>query len=219
MPKKIDGILCPARQARQERRTCDQLDERIGLADRLGGVQICRPLGGQTQTNREASKLWNEKADTQTSKQTGTMKDTQAERMVGIFTQHLMTVLLYFAFLSVIRHTLSCTHTHAYRHRHTAKQSSAYPGMPGWVPSGAREKQHAAFECLHTDTHTHRKKKWERALTSVTGSSSGKSTSATLDQISHMLLWCDCSLSVSQQHQSSTSKNQGENAFSRLQWT
>lgn len=116
-------------------------------------------------------------------------------------------------------HTLSCMHTHAYRHRHRAKQSSAYPGMPGWVPPVAREEQHAAFERLHTDTHTHWKKKQERALTSVTGSSSGNSY-VTLDQNSHMLfLWCDCSFCISQQHQSSITRNQEANALSRLQWT
>lgn len=205
MLKTTDRKLHKTREERQKCQACKQSDRHIRLADRLGGVQICRPLGGQThkQTERRANFEMKRQIHRQVSKQAQWKTHRQRERgleMGGIFTQHLMMVLLYFAFLSVISLT-RVKHTHAYRHRHTAKQSSAYPGMPGWVPSGAREKQHAASECLHTDmyihTHTNRKKKWERALTSVTGSSSGKSTYAMQEQNSHMLFqWCETVHSV-----------------------
>lgn len=122
-----------------------QTSRRIGLADRRRGVQIFTLLGGQTQTNREAGKLWNEKADTQTRMQTDTMKDTQMERNGGGFWGPLST-------LSILGR---CCSTLLLFQSHTAKRSSAYPGMPGWVPSGNMEKQHAAFECFYSLTHAH----------------------------------------------------------------
>ena len=163
MSKKIDGILCPARQARQERRTCDQLDERIGLADRLGGVQICRPLGGQTQTNREASKLWNEKADTQTSKQTGTMKDTQAERNIHPASYDGIALLCFSL----------CHQTHSLMHAHTCLQTHTHSQAIQCLPRHARlsairsQGEAACSFWVLTHRHAHTRKEKVRESTDI----------------------------------------------------
>lgn len=90
--------------------------------------------------------------------------------MEGIFTLHLITLLF-----SPSSDTLSDALAQTRKHRHAAKQSRAYPGMSGWVPSDAAGEAAWSFQVL-TGRYVHTVKKTEEVLTSVTDSSSCKST-------------------------------------------
>lgn len=120
-------------------------------------------------------------------------------------------------FFSLSSDTLS----HAHTCRHTARQSSAYPGMRSWAIRSQGEAACSFWVLTHRHAHTHtntqRKKKWERALTSVTGPISWKSTYAMLEHNSHMLfLWCK---TVRYSSATPVFHNYKPNAYSRLQWT
>lgn len=65
------------------------------------------------------------------------------------------------------------THGNTHGLRHAAKQSSAYPGMAGPVPSEARGEAARRADRYRQKTHT---QKWKRPPTSVAGSSSCKAT-------------------------------------------
>lgn len=73
-----------------------------GLADEHGGVQICRLLGGQTrkQTGKQALK------GKATACRQDTFRQEEECRLGETITQHLM---LYFMFLTVIRHSVMHT--------------------------------------------------------------------------------------------------------------